>query len=139
MSSIRHERASERGGGEVLRVRGDDALGAAPDRRREHVPVVLVGQGQAAYEFFPAGDQGVVEGLAHLREVLAGVDGRVDLLGGRLRLGEDPVGPQRPAGALLGHAQRPWITVRPGDCAPYPGCRYRLRLLSDVSFPSSEA
>jgi hypothetical protein len=49
------------------------------------------GQGLAAFEFFPAGDQCVVEGLAHLREALACVDSRVDLLGGRLGLGEDAV------------------------------------------------
>jgi hypothetical protein len=31
------------------------------------VPVVLVRQGRAAFEFFPAGDQCVAEGLARLR------------------------------------------------------------------------
>jgi hypothetical protein len=58
------------------------------------VLVVLIGQGQAAFEFFPAGDQRVVEGFAHLREALACVDSRVDLLGGRLGLSEDAAGPQ---------------------------------------------
>ena len=90
---------------------GDDGLRAAPDRRREHVPVVLVGQGQAAFEFLPAGDQRVVEGFAHLREALGCVDSRVDLLGGRLGLGEDAVGPQRAVQALLRDAQR-----RVGQC-----------------------
>jgi len=47
----------------------------------------------------------VVEGLTHLREALARVHARVDLLGGRLRFGEDAVGPQRAVQALFGHAQ----------------------------------
>ena len=41
----------ECGGGEVLRVCGDDALRATPDRRREQVPVVLVGQPDSRLEF----------------------------------------------------------------------------------------
>src|SRR5713101_4027284 len=77
---------AERRGGEVSQVGGDNGIRAAPDRCRDDVPVVLVGQQDSRFEFFPAGDQRVTEGLAHAREALADVDARVDLLYSLLRL-----------------------------------------------------
>jgi len=131
----------ECGGGEVLRVRGDDALRATPDRRREHVPVVLVGQPDSRLEFFPAGDQRVVEGLTHLRGPLARVHAGVDLLGGRLRLGEDPVRPQRAVQALLGHAQAAGtadvhLRRRAADPREYLTHRFRV-LVRELDLPRS--
>jgi hypothetical protein len=95
-------------GGEVLHVGGDDGLRAALGGCRDDVPVARVGQPDCWLEFFPAGDQCVGEGLAHLCEPLARVNAGVDLLGGRLRLGEDPAGPQRAVQAL-----RPAASPRP--------------------------
>jgi hypothetical protein len=87
---LQPERA-ERRGGEVGQVRGDDSIGATPDRGRHDVPVVLVGQVGSWLEFFPASDQYVVEGLAHAGEALGGIDAGVDFLDGVLCLGEDAV------------------------------------------------
>jgi hypothetical protein len=94
------------GGWEVLRVRGDDGLRAASDRRRDNVPVVFVWQPDSLLEFFPAGDQRLIEGLTHAGETLACVDARMDLLNGRLRLTEDPVRPQRAVQAFFRYAQQ---------------------------------
>jgi hypothetical protein len=65
---------AKRGGGEIVRIGGDDGLRASPYRRRDNVPVILVWQGDSGLQFFPAGNQGVVKRCVHVSEALVHVD-----------------------------------------------------------------